>query len=124
MEVLMVDLREVVEEAFAVPVSEDVGPLVPVLAADDTAAEVRWPWLGPRWATLFTMSSLGLFSLGGLFIANPFTAETSASAAPDYWGVMYLDGLLIGLAVLGALLTCQVFSLRSPRRAVAGGDSK
>ena len=120
----MVDPCEVVEEAFAVPVSEDVGPSVSVLAADDTAAEARWPWLAPRWATLFTMSSLGLFSLGSPFIANPFGSETSASAAPDYWGVMYLDGLLIGLAVLAALFTCQVLSLRSPRRAVAGGDSK
>ena len=93
--------------------NKEVGTSVAARPADDVPVQARWPWLTPRWVIVFTMAWLGLFSLGSLFVANPFASETSAAAEPDYWHVMYLHGLLIGLAGLAALLTCQVFSLRS-----------
>lgn len=41
-----------------------------------------------------------LFAIGSVFVSNPFAAESSASATPDYARVMYLHGLLIGMVGL------------------------
>ena len=85
---------------------------------------IRWaPWLTPRRILVFVIGWLALFAVIGVFVSNPFQSETSASAAPDYARVMFLHGLLIGMVGLLALLTCQVFSLRSPhvRMWIAGG---
>ena len=56
---------------------------------------------------------LALFALGSLFISNPFWDETSAAANPNYAHVMYLHGLLIGLAALIVLVACEMFQLHS-----------
>jgi hypothetical protein len=90
---------------------------------DELPVTVRWPWLTPRHVVAFVLVWLGAFSLGSVFISNPFASETSASATPDYWHVMYLHGLLIGLVGLAALLACEVFTLRSRhvRLWIAGG---
>jgi hypothetical protein len=90
---------------------------------DELPAAARWPWLTPRHVVAFVLVWLGVFSLGSVFISNPFASETRASATPDYWHVMYLHGLLIGLVGLAALLACQVFALQSRhvRLWIAGG---
>lgn len=80
---------------------------------EDLSANRRLPWLTPRHIIIFVFAWLGAFSLGSVFISNPFASETSAQAAPDYWHVMYLHGLLIGMVGLAALLTCEVFTLKS-----------
>ncbi|MHB8299067.1 MAG: hypothetical protein ACYDDW_10970 [Dermatophilaceae bacterium] len=53
------------------------------------------------------------FALLTLFISNPFRAEVSAGATPDFAKLMFLHGLLIGMVGLFALLTLQVFKVRS-----------
>ncbi len=82
-------------------------------ASEDEAPLARFPWLTSRHLTFFVIGWLVLFSLGSVFISNPFQAEPSASVAPDYWRVMYLHGMLIGMAGLLGLLTCSVLQLRS-----------
>jgi len=104
-----------------------IKPEVPVSAGqsslDEMSANARWPWLTPRHVVAFVLAWLAAFSLGSVFIANPFAAETAASATPNYWHVMYLHGLLIGLVGLAALLACEVFGLKSRhiRLWIAGG---
>lgn len=56
---------------------------------------------------------LGVFTVGSIFISNPFAAKAAAEAQLDYRHVMYLHGLLIGLVGLAALLACEVFGLKS-----------
>jgi hypothetical protein len=73
----------------------------------------RFPWLTPRRLLLFLIGWMSLFALLSVVVANPFAAEPSASAAPDYARVMFLHGLLIGSAGLLALLACSVLRLRS-----------
>ena len=92
-------------------------------AYDDVAPIERFPWLTQRHLVFFVIGWLALFSLGSLFVANPFTSEPSASASPDYWHVMYLHGLLVGMVGLLALLTCGVLQLRSmhTRMWIVGG---
>lgn len=79
----------------------------------DEAPIAQAPWLTHRRLTFFVVGWLLLFALISAFISNPFVSETSASAAPDYWHVMFLHGLLIGMVGLGALVACQVLDLRS-----------
>ena len=62
---------------------------------------------------LFVLGWMSVFAIGSIFVSNPFRSETSAGATPDYWHVMYLHGLLIGIVGLGALVACQVLELRS-----------
>ena len=92
-------------------------------AYDDVAPIERFPWLTQRHLVFFVIGWLALFSLGSLFVANPFASEPSASASPDYWHVMYLHGLLVGMVGLLALLTCGVLQLRSmhTRMWIVGG---
>jgi hypothetical protein len=71
------------------------------------------PWLTHRRLMLFVIGWLMLFAVIGAFISNPFQSEPTAGATPDYAKVMFLHGLLIGMVGLAALLTCQVFRLRS-----------
>ena len=90
---------------------------------DDVAPIARFPWLTQRHLVFFVIGWLVLFSLGSLFVSNPFASETSASANIDYWHVMYLHGLLVGMVGLLALLTCGVLQLRSmhTRMWIVGG---
>jgi hypothetical protein len=92
-----------------VPQDEPVEPAT----SEDEAPLAGFPWLTSRHLTFFVIGWLVLFSLGSVFISNPFQAEPSASVAPDYWRVMYLHGLLIGMVGLLALLTCSILQLRS-----------
>ena len=77
-------------------------------------ASPRLPFLLIGWIVLFT--------LGSLFIANPFVTEASAAVAPDFWSSMYLHGLLTALVGVLALVVCQVFAAGSPaaRGVIAG----
>ena len=90
---------------------------------DDVAPIARFPWLTQRHLVFFVIGWLILFSIGSVFVSNPFASETSASANIDYWHVMYLHGLLVGMVGLLALLTCGVLQLRSmhTRMWIVGG---
>ena len=92
-------------------------------AEQDVAPISRLPWLTPRHLFFFVVGWLILFSLGSIFISNPFASEDSAGAVPDYWRVMYLHGMLIGMVGLLALLTCSILRLRSmhTRMWIVGG---
>jgi hypothetical protein len=93
-------------------------------APDEDSSAMRWaPWLTQRRLVLFVIGWLTLFAVIGAFVSNPFQSETSAGAGPDYAHVMFLHGLLIGMVGLMALLTCQVFRMRSThvRLWIAGG---
>jgi hypothetical protein len=94
-----------------------VEPEIPVSVApislDEEPADSRLPWLTPRRLIIFVLSWMGAFSLSSVFISNPFASEQSASATPNYWHVMYLHGLLIGMVGLAALLVCEVFECKS-----------
>lgn len=82
--------------------------------APEDAAPISWaPWLTARRLMLFVIGWLALFAAGSFFISNPFQAESSAGATPDYFHVMYMHGLLIGMVGLIALLTLQVMKVRS-----------
>ncbi len=78
----------------------------------DEGVAARVAWLTPRRVTLFTMAWLVAFALGSIAVSNPFASEPNAGATPDYWRVMYLHGLLIGVVGLAALLLLDVFTLR------------
>ncbi len=90
---------------------------------DDVAPIARFPWLTQRHLVFFVIGWLILFSIGSVFVSNPFASEMSASANIDYWHVMYLHGLLVGMVGLLALLTCGVLQLRSmhTRMWIVGG---
>lgn len=79
----------------------------------DVSVVQRSRWFTPRNLIVFTILWMVAFSIGSLFISFPFKSETSAAAVPNYWHVMYLHGLLIGLVGLLALTACQVLRLRS-----------
>ena len=98
-------------------------PTSPPEAYDDVAPIARFPWLTQRHLVFFVIAWLALFSLGSVFVSNPFTSEPSAGANIDYWHVMYLHGLLVGMVGLLALLTCGVLQLRSmhTRMWIVGG---
>ncbi len=73
----------------------------------------RFPWLTNRRIVFFVLGWMLLFGVISAFISNPFQSEPSATASPNYWHVMFLHGLLIGMVALGALVACQVFGLQS-----------
>jgi len=84
--------------------------------SDGRADEVvlaRFPWLTNRRIVFFVLGWMLLFGVISAFISNPFQSEPSATASPNYWHVMFLHGLLIGMVALGALVACQVFELHS-----------
>jgi hypothetical protein len=82
-------------------------------SAVDGAPIARVPWLTHRRLVGFVIGWIALFASVSVFVSNPFQSETSAGAAPNYWHVMFLHGLLISMVGLGALLACQVLRLRS-----------
>ncbi len=90
---------------------------------DEVAPIGRLPWLTPRRLIFFVIGWLVVFSLGSVLISNPFQSETSASATPIFWHVLYLHGMQIGMVGLLALLTCSVLGLRSmhTRMWIVGG---
>ena len=98
-------------------------PTSAIEAYDDVAPIERFPWLTQRHLVFFVIGWLVLFSLGSVLVSNPFASEPSAAASPDYWHVMYLHGLLVGMVGLLALLTCGVLQLRSmhTRMWIVGG---
>lgn len=73
----------------------------------------RVPWLTSRRIVFFVLGWMLLFGVISAFISNPFQSEPSATASPNYWHVMFLHGLLIGMVALGGLVACQVFELQS-----------
>jgi hypothetical protein len=75
----------------------------------DAAIEPALPWLTARRAITFVITWLAAFSVGSLAISNPFASEARAGATPDYWHVMYLHALLIGMVGLIALVVLQMF---------------
>ena len=83
----------------------------------------RIAWLTPRWIFYGTLAWLVLFSLGSIAISNPFFDERAATAPIDYWHVMYLHGMLIGMVGLTLLLAVEIFQLRwqHARTLIAGG---
>ena len=72
----------------------------------------RFPWLTPRSIIFGTFLWLLLFSLGSIAVANPFFDEKTATSSIDYWHVMYLHGMLIGMVGITLLTTMAVFQLR------------
>lgn len=83
-------------------------------ATPEDVAPISWaPWLTSRRLMLFVIGWLALLALGSVLVSNPFAAETSAGATPDYFRVMYMHGLLIGMVGLLALLTLEVMKVRS-----------
>jgi hypothetical protein len=85
----------------------------PPAVEDPPALGGRLAWLTPKRLAFGVIGWMILFSLGSIFISNPFQTEPTAGATPDFWHVMYLHGLLIAMVGLLALLACQVLSLRS-----------
>ena len=78
---------------------------------DDCPMSPQLGWLTRRRIVLGTLAWLGIFSLGSILVANPFSDERSAAAAIDFWHVMYLHGMLIGLVGITLLLAVSVFQL-------------
>lgn len=77
-------------------------------------SSISWaPWATPRRLIVLVIGWLAAFALLSAFISNPFQSEPSAGATPDYAKVMFMHGLLIGMVGLFALLTLQVFKVRS-----------
>lgn len=81
--------------------------------AVDEAPLAGAPWLTYRRVIGFVLAWLVLFAVIGVFVSNPFQTEASAAANPNFWHVMFLHGLLIGIVALAALVACQVFAFRS-----------
>jgi hypothetical protein len=77
--------------------------------------------MASRRLPFFVLGWIILFSLGSLAIANPFMTEASAGVGPDFWGSMYLHGLLTALVGLLALVICQAFTIRSRAVRIAIG---
>jgi hypothetical protein len=83
-------------------------PVVRVPSPRTPKAAVVWSRL-----PLLLLAWIILFALGSLAIANPFATEVNAGVGPDFWGSMYLHGLLSALLGLLALVICQAFAVRS-----------
>ncbi len=87
---------------------------VPTSDRTEDAAPISWaPWLTSRRLTFFVIAWLVLFAAGSALLSNPFQAEPAAGVTPDYFRVMYMHGLLIGMVGLLALLTLEVMKVRS-----------
>ncbi|MCL4446550.1 MAG: hypothetical protein M1134_06770 [Actinobacteria bacterium] len=79
---------------------------------EDGAVLARLPWLTPRRIIYATFLWLVLFSIASIAVSNPFADEKTATSNIDYWHVMYLHGLLIGMVGITLLTTASVFRLR------------
>jgi hypothetical protein len=79
----------------------------------DEAVLARFPLLTNRRIVFFVVGWMLLFGVISAFVSNPFQSEPSATASPNYWHVMFLHGLLIGVVALGGLVACEVFELQS-----------
>lgn len=79
---------------------------------DDKAVLRRFGWLTPRRIIYSTFAWLILFSLGSIGVANPFEDERTATSTINYWHVMYLHGMLIGMVGITLLLSMMVFQIR------------
>ena len=86
----------------------------------DVAFEPSLPWLTPRRIIVFVTAWLAAFAVGSVAVANPFASEPSAGSAPDYWHVMYLHGLLIGMVGLIALVALEMFAACCSRHVRTG----
>ncbi len=75
----------------------------------DEAVSPRLSWMTPRGTILFLLVWMAGFTLGSIAISNPFASESTASATPNYWHVMYLHGLLIGMVGLVSIVALDVF---------------
>lgn len=95
--------------------ARDAEPCTP-----DAVIAPALPWLTARRAITFVIAWLAAFSVGSLAISNPFASEARASATPDYWHVMYLHGLLIGMVGLIALVVLEMFEGYCTRHVRAG----
>lgn len=80
----------------------------------DAAIGQALPWLTARRAITFVIAWLAAFSVGSLAISNPFASEARAGVTPDYWHVMYLHALLIGMVGLIALVVLEMFEGTAP----------
>lgn len=90
----------------------------------DTPAGPSLPWLTPRRVIVFVMVWLAALSIGSIAVSNPFASEATAASAPNYWHVMYLHGLLIGMVGLMALAALEMFESRCSlyvREGIVGG---
>jgi hypothetical protein len=85
----------------------------PRTSSADTPPFPQIPWLTPRRLIFFVIGWVSLFAVISVFISNPFISHVSSLAAPNYARVMFMHGLLIGMAGLLALLVVQVLSLQS-----------
>lgn len=82
--------------------------------APEDAAPLSWaPWLTARRLTFFVIGWLTLFAVGSVLVSSPFQTEPAAGVTPNYFNVMYMHGLLIGMVGLLALLTLQVMNVSS-----------
>jgi hypothetical protein len=86
----------------------------------DAAIGPALPWLTARRAITFVITWLAAFSVGSLAISNPFASEARAGATPDYWHVMYLHALLIGMVGLMALVVLGMFERYCTRHVRVG----
>jgi hypothetical protein len=90
------------------------------LSTSHTALAPALPWLTSRRAIALVITWLSAFTVGSLAISNPFASEPSAHAAPNYWHVMYLHALLIGMVGLIALVVLEMFAGYCSRHVRAG----
>lgn len=95
-----------------VPNDADAQPGLPEVRVDEPVL-ARYPWLTDRNVIFFLLGWMLLFGAISVLISNPFQSEPSALATPNFWHVMFLHGLLIGMVSLGALTTCHVFEIQS-----------
>src|SRR5665647_1680187 len=124
---LVVQPRGVVEEAFAVRTSEDVGPPLPVRAAEGTAAEAGGPWRTRRTtggSGIFTDRSSGGRSRGAAHLSGALAA--CAAANPPRASLLRPSRPPSAAALTPACLGCagsRLLSWHHTRRAIDRGDS-
>ena len=83
-------------------------------ASSEDYSSISWaPWATPRRLIVFLIAWMVAFAALTAFVSSPFRSEIHAGATPNYGSVMLIHGLLIGMVGLFALLTLQVFKVRS-----------
>ncbi len=96
------------------------GPKVEEEVHLDIGATESLSWVTPRRVIIFVIAWLAVFSLGSIFISNPFASEKFATATPDYWHVMYLHAMLIGMVGLVSLVALEMFETCCTKHVRAG----
>jgi hypothetical protein len=81
--------------------------------AEDRALLGWIPLITSRRLILFVIGWLALFTLISVLVSNPYITETSALATPDYFRVMFVHGLLMGMVALAVLTTCLILGCGS-----------